>query len=89
MCVESLGAFHIVGAFVWNPFSGSETIGKPRGFPEERFEKRFGRPLPLMTLQAGFRLQERFQYRLTNDFLLAVADKFGFPGTATWRANSS
>ncbi|CAJ1401821.1 unnamed protein product [Effrenium voratum] len=50
---------------------------------EERFEKRFGRPLPLMTLQAGFRLQERFQYRLTNDFLLAVADKFGFPGTVS------
>jgi len=48
---------------------------------EERFQKRTGRPLPLMTLQAGFRLQERFQYRLTNDFLLSVADKYGFPKT--------
>mmetsp|Transcript_3019 Transcript_3019/g.6893 ORF Transcript_3019/g.6893 Transcript_3019/m.6893 type:complete len:232 (+) Transcript_3019:38-733(+) len=48
---------------------------------EERFQKRTGRPLPLMTVQVGFRLQERFQYRLTNDFLLSVADKYGFPPT--------
>ena len=48
---------------------------------KERFQKRTGRPLPLMTVQVGFRLQERFQYRLTNDFLLSVADKYGFPPT--------
>ena len=34
-----------------------------------------------MTIQVGFRLQERFQYRLTNDFTLSVADKYGFPPT--------
>ena len=34
-----------------------------------------------MTVQVGFRLQERFQYRLTNDYILSVADKYGFPPT--------
>jgi len=48
---------------------------------EERLNKRNGRQLPLMTIQPGFRLQERFQYRLTQDYILGVADKFGFPTT--------
>ena len=34
-----------------------------------------------MTVQIGYRLQERFQYRLTNEYVLSVADKYGFPKT--------
>ncbi|CAE8607959.1 unnamed protein product [Polarella glacialis] len=47
-----------------------------------------GRPLPLMTIQAGFRLQERFQYRLTQDYLLGCADRFGFPTTVNERGTN-
>lgn len=45
---------------------------------EQRVSKE-GRILPLLSIQSGFRLQERFQYRLTQDFLAGAADKFGFP----------
>mmetsp|Transcript_16191 Transcript_16191/g.36272 ORF Transcript_16191/g.36272 Transcript_16191/m.36272 type:complete len:290 (-) Transcript_16191:40-909(-) len=48
---------------------------------ENRINPRTGRALPLLTIQPGFRLQEKFQYRLTQDYLQATADRFGFPPT--------
>lgn len=46
---------------------------------EQRVQKRWGRTLPLLSIQPGYRLQERFQYRLTQDFVIGVADAFGNP----------
>mmetsp|Transcript_27465 Transcript_27465/g.53676 ORF Transcript_27465/g.53676 Transcript_27465/m.53676 type:complete len:297 (+) Transcript_27465:31-921(+) len=48
---------------------------------EARVKERTGRTLPLLTIQPGFRLQERFQYRMTQDFIIGTADRFGFPKT--------
>jgi len=46
---------------------------------EERVQKRWGRTLPLFTVQPGYKLQERFQYRLSQDFVMGVADVYGSP----------
>jgi len=46
---------------------------------EQRVQTRSGQPLPLLSIQPGFRLQERFQYRLTQNYVIGTADKFGFP----------
>ncbi|CAL1137138.1 unnamed protein product [Cladocopium goreaui] len=45
---------------------------------EERFMARAKQiPLQLMSIQAGSRLQERFQYRLTNGLLISIAERYG------------
>ena len=45
---------------------------------EERFLPRAQSiPVQLMSIQAGSRLQERFQYRLTNGLLISIAERFG------------
>jgi len=46
---------------------------------EQRVSKKWGRTLPLLSIQPGNKIQERFQYRFTLDFILGVADAFGRP----------
>lgn len=46
---------------------------------EETAQARSGRMLGLLTINPGYKLQERYQYRLTNDFLFRVSTFYGFP----------
>ncbi|CAK9051988.1 Hypothetical protein SCF082_LOCUS28479, partial [Durusdinium trenchii] len=43
----------------------------------ERFQSRVRLPLQLMTIQAGSRIQEKYQYRLTNGLLISIAERYG------------
>eukprot|EP00933_Yihiella_yeosuensis_P054810 TRINITY_DN5337_c3_g1_i1.p1 TRINITY_DN5337_c3_g1~~TRINITY_DN5337_c3_g1_i1.p1 ORF type:complete len:284 (-),score=17.13 TRINITY_DN5337_c3_g1_i1:73-894(-) len=48
---------------------------------EDRIKKNTNTPLPLITIQPGWKLTQRFQYRLGQDYCLGTADKFGYPPT--------